>query len=34
MKRFFVSLVFVFGFTAVAQADVWSWVDAGGNTTR
>ena len=32
MKRFFAILVFVFGFAAVAQADVWSWVDAGGKT--
>ena len=32
MKRFFVILVFVFGLTAVAQADVWSWVDASGKT--
>ena len=32
MKRFFAILIFVFGFTAVAQADVWSWVDASGKT--
>ena len=32
MKRFFTILIFVFGFSAVAQADVWSWVDATGKT--
>ena len=32
MKRFFAILVFVFGFAGVAQADVWSWVDATGKT--
>jgi len=32
MKRFFAILVIVFGFAAVAQADVWSWVDANGKT--
>mgnify|MGYP001822127951 FL=1 len=32
MKQFFVIFIFVIGFTGVAQADVWSWVDANGKT--
>lgn len=32
MKKLFVVLVLVFGFAAAAQADVWRWVDAGGDT--
>ena len=32
MKQFFAILVFVIGFTGVAKADVWSWVDANGKT--
>ena len=32
MKQFFAILVFIFGFAAVAQADVWSWVDVDGKT--
>ena len=32
MKQFFAILVFMIGFTGVAQADVWSWVDANGKT--
>jgi hypothetical protein len=32
MKKFFTALVLVTGFGATAQADVWSWVDASGET--
>lgn len=32
MKLFSAILVLLFGVTAVAQADVWSWVDASGKT--
>lgn len=32
MKQFFAILVFMIGFNGVAQADVWSWVDANGKT--
>lgn len=32
MKKFFAVLVLLFGFAAAAQADVWKWVDAHGNT--
>ena len=32
MKQCFAILLFVIGFVGVAQADVWSWVDANGKT--
>src|SRR5210317_1008765 len=32
MKQIFAILVFVIGFTGLAKADVWSWVDASGKT--
>jgi len=32
MKRLFVICVIAFGFSTVAQADVWKWVDANGKT--
>ena len=32
MKHLFAVLVLVFGLAAAAQADVWRWVDANGNT--
>ena len=32
MKQCFAILLFVIGFVGVAQADVWSWVDADGKT--
>jgi hypothetical protein len=32
MNRFVVTLVFVFGICASANADVWKWVDAMGKT--
>jgi hypothetical protein len=32
MKHFFAVLVLLFGLVAAAQADVWRWVDANGNT--
>ena len=32
MKKFFAVLVLVVGFSAAAQADVWKWVDAHGET--
>ena len=32
MKQFFIIFIFLIGFTGVAQADVWSWVDANGKT--
>jgi hypothetical protein len=32
MKKYLGLLVFLAGFSAVAQADVWKWVDANGQT--
>jgi hypothetical protein len=32
MKKYLGLLVFLTGFSAVAQADVWKWVDANGQT--
>ncbi len=32
MKNLLAVLVFVIGFATAAQADVWKWVDAAGNT--
>lgn len=32
MKKFLAVLVLVAGFSAAAQADVWKWVDANGDT--
>ena len=32
MNKFLVTLILLAGFTAAAQADVWKWVDAEGNT--
>jgi len=32
MKKILVVCLVVFGFSAVANADVWKWVDAGGKT--
>lgn len=32
MKKILVCCALVFGFSALAQADIWKWVDANGDT--